>query len=76
MLPTIEERGLTLVGVAVTNLESGAGAPAGQLPFDGSTTLSLDATVDTIRDRFGSASLTRAVLLGRNAGWSMPLLPD
>ena len=75
MLPTIEERGLTLVGVAVTSLEDGRVLqPA--LPFDGGDDLSLDATVDTIRDRFGSASLTRAVLLGRNAGWSMPLLPD
>ncbi len=75
MLPTIEERGLTLIGVAVTSLEDGRVLqPA--LPFDGGDDLSLDATVDTIRDRFGSASLTRAVLLGRNAGWSMPLLPD
>jgi DNA polymerase IV len=74
-LPTIEERGLTLVGVAVTNLEDGRVLqPA--LPFDGGDDLSLDATVDTIRERFGSSSLTRAVLLGRDAGWSMPLLPD
>ena len=75
MLPTIEERGLTLVGIAVANLED-ARVLQPALPFDGCDELSLDATVDTIRDRFGSASLTRAVLLGRNAGWSMPLLPD
>ncbi len=75
MLPTIEERGLTLVGIAVANLED-ARALQPTLPFDGCDDVSLDATVDTIRDRFGSASLTRAVLLGRSAGWSMPLLPD
>jgi DNA polymerase-4 len=37
---------------------------------------SLDAAVDAIRDRFGSTAITRAVLLGRDSGWSMPLLPD
>jgi DNA polymerase-4 len=36
----------------------------------------LDVAVDTIRDRFGSAAVTRAVLLGRDPGFSMPLLPD
>jgi DNA polymerase IV len=32
--------------------------------------------VDEVRARFGSASLTRAVLLGRDEGLTMPLLPD
>ena len=36
----------------------------------------LDAAVDAVRDRFGSAALTRAVLLGREPGVEMPLLPD
>ena len=36
----------------------------------------LDAAVDAIRDRFGTAAITRAVLLGRDPGFSMPLLPD
>jgi len=36
----------------------------------------LDVAIDAIRDRFGSAAITRAVLLGRDSGWSMPLLPD
>ena len=36
----------------------------------------LDAAVDAIRDRYGSAAITRAVLLGRDPGFSMPLLPD
>jgi DNA polymerase-4 len=29
-----------------------------------------------VRDRFGSAAVTRAVLLGRDPGVSMPMLPD
>ncbi|HZB04330.1 MAG TPA: DNA polymerase IV, partial [Actinomycetota bacterium] len=36
----------------------------------------LDATVDKVRDRFGSTAITRAVLLGRDQGPSVPLLPD
>jgi hypothetical protein len=36
----------------------------------------LDAALDDVRDRFGSAALTRAVLLGRDEGLSMPMLPD
>ena len=74
-LPTIEERGLTLVGIAVANLES-ASVLQPALPFDGGDELALDATVDEIRDRYGSASLKRAVLLGRDPGWEMPQLPD
>jgi DNA polymerase-4 len=31
---------------------------------------------DIVRDRFGSASITRAVLLGRDNDPSVPLLPD
>jgi hypothetical protein len=33
-------------------------------------------TVDEVRDRFGTASLIRAVLLGRSRGSTVPLLPD
>jgi DNA polymerase IV len=29
-----------------------------------------------VRDRFGTAAITRAVLLGRDQGPSVPLLPD
>jgi DNA polymerase IV len=29
-----------------------------------------------VRRRFGSQALTRAVLLGRNPGLTVPLLPD
>ena len=36
----------------------------------------LDAALDEVRDRFGSEAVTRAVLLGRDQGLSVPLLPD
>jgi len=74
-LPVIEARGLTLVGIAVTNLES-ARAVQLVLPFDAAGGTALDAAVDEIRERFGSAAILRAVLVGRPAGLTMPLLPD
>jgi DNA polymerase IV len=68
--PLIEREGLTLVGVSVSNLEHAADQLA--LPFAGA---SVDATVDDVRDRFGSAAITRAALLGgeeRLAPWLQP----
>jgi DNA polymerase IV len=46
------------------------------LPFDGRGGLGLDLAVDEIRNRYGSASIVRAVLLGRSSGLTIPLLPD
>jgi len=73
--PLIEGRGLTLVGIAVANLDRDGLAQL-TLPFTGRDTSALDAAVDQVRDRFGSAAVTRAVLVGRDPGWSPPLLPD
>jgi DNA polymerase-4 len=70
-MPMIERRGVTLVGCSVTSLESDAVRQLALGPED-----SLDAAVDAIRDRFGTTAITRAVLLGRDQGFSMPLLPD
>jgi DNA polymerase-4 len=72
--PVIEARGLTLVGIAVTNLERDDGIQLA-LSFDPRYD-DLDVAVDLVRDRFGSASLTRAVLIGRSPGVVMPVLPD
>jgi DNA polymerase-4 len=74
-MPTIEHRGLTLVGVAVANLENDLPAQL-MLPLDGYSSRALDAAVDEVRVRYGSAAITRAVLLGRDEGLSPPLLPD
>jgi len=47
-----------------------------ELPFERHDGAALDAALDDVRDRFGSSAVTRAVLLGRDQGISMPLLPD
>jgi DNA polymerase-4 len=74
-MPEIERRGLTLVGVAVANLEDD-GALQLVLPFDRHSGAALDAALDEVRRRFGSAAVTRAVLLGRDPGFTVPMLPD
>jgi len=74
-LPEIEQRGLTLVGVAVSNLED-AGAIQLTLPFGREREQALDRALDDIRERYGSGSITRAVLLDRELRPSTPLLPD
>ncbi|MGO4617514.1 DNA polymerase IV [Nocardia sp. 2YAB30] len=74
-MPMIQDRGLTLIGLALTNLDN-ADAVQLPLPFEVRATNSLDATLDNLRQRFGSAAVTRAALLGRGEGLSVPLLPD
>ena len=71
----IERQGLTLVGIAVSNL--GDDAPVQlHLPFERRCEPQLDGAIDEIRTRFGLDAIKRAVLLGRDTGFSMPLLPD
>jgi DNA polymerase IV len=72
-MPTIERRGITLVGVSLSNLED-EGAVQLALPFERAS--ALDAVIDDVRERFGSAAITRAVLVGRDPGITVPLLPD
>ena len=74
-MPMIERQGLTLVGVALGNLTDDRAIQLA-LPFGEHCASALDATLDSVRDRFGSAAITRAVLLGRDPGPSVPLLPD
>jgi DNA polymerase-4 len=73
--PTIERRGITLIGLSLTNLDNDDAVQLA-LPFDRGSAMSLDIAVDDLRDRFGSSVITRAVLLGRDQGFSVPLLPD
>jgi DNA polymerase-4 len=74
-MPTIARRGLTLVGIAVGNLCDDRAVQL-VLPFDRRNRAALDAALDEVRERFGSAAVTRAVLLGRDQGMTVPMLPD
>jgi len=74
-MPMIERQGLTLVGVAVTNLDDDLPIQL-TLPFERLDRRSLDAALDEVRNRFGPTAVTRAALLGRDHGLAVPLLPD
>jgi DNA polymerase-4 len=73
--PLIERRGLTLLGITLSNL---ADARAVQLvlPLEYRQASALDAALDDVRDRYGADAIKRAVLLGRDTGLEVPLLPD
>ena len=73
--PLIERQGITLVGVAVTNLDNDDAVQL-PLPFDGIDAAALDIALDDVRERFGTKAVSRAVLLGRPEGMTMPMLPD
>ena len=84
--PLIAERGLTLVGFSVSNIDRD-GAQQLELPFEdvalcrrpggsAADTCALDDAVDQVRQRYGNAAVTRGVLLGRDPGLEMPHLPD
>jgi DNA polymerase-4 len=87
--PLILDRGITLVGIAIANLDDDAAVQLA-LPFaewrapthDSSAEVhvaresALDAALDGVRDRFGSAAVTRGALLRHGEGMEVPLLPD
>ena len=72
--PLIERKGVTLVGFSLSNLAD-ARAIQLALPFE-TDRRALDTALDDVRERFGSDAIKRAVLLGRNTGLTVPLLPD
>ena len=74
-MPTIERQGITLLGVALANL-SDEGAIQLAFPLDRARPGALDSALDEIRDRFGTTAITRAALIGRDQGLTVPLLPD
>jgi DNA polymerase-4 len=73
--PLIADRGLTLLGLAVSGLADDLPQQLA-LPFGPRDDGELDATLDRLRDRYGAGSVTRATLLGRDHGPTVPLLPD
>ncbi|TNU74768.1 DNA polymerase IV [Miniimonas arenae] len=72
--PMIRERGITLVGVAVSGLAADA-AYQPELSLVPDTTL-LDVALDGMRERFGSSAVVRGSLVRRGEGIAVPLLPD
>jgi DNA polymerase-4 len=73
--PMLRDCGCTLIGITLTNLAPDDAIQL-TLPFRRVRGVALDATLDAVKDRFGTDSLTRAVLLGRRQGVTVPLLPD
>jgi DNA polymerase-4 len=74
--PLIAERGLTLVGFAVSEIDR-SGAEQMMLPFSTKADpADVDAAVDSVRRRYGKSALTRGVLVGRDPGLEVPHLPD
>ncbi len=74
--PLTAERGLTLVGFSVSNIDRD-GAQQLELPFtEHADTTAIDSAIDDVRRRYGNSSVMRGVLLGRDPGLEMPHLPD
>jgi DNA polymerase-4 len=74
-MPMIERQGITLVGISVGNLENDDAVQLA-LPFDRWSGGALDEALDEVRARYGPTAVMRGVLLGRDQGLTMPMLPD
>jgi DNA polymerase-4 len=74
-MPMIERQGITLVGISVANLQNDDAVQLA-LPFDRWSGGALDEALDEVRARYGPTAVTRGVLLGRDQGLTMPMLPD
>jgi DNA polymerase-4 len=73
--PLIADQGITLLGVSVANLGDDRAVQL-PLPLDRRRAPGLDATVDRVRERFGTTAVNRAVLLGRDHDFTVPVLSD
>lgn len=71
----ISARGITLIGISLSQLDR-VGNVQPELPIDWGDDARLDSVLDTLRDRYGSTSVSRAAQLGRDPGWSSPILPE
>jgi DNA polymerase-4 len=69
----IARRGLTLVGISLTNLCDEKAIQLA-LPFD--RTAGLDRALDELRERFGAGAISRGTLVGQDTDVWVPLLPD
>jgi DNA polymerase-4 len=74
---TMSSRGLTLIGLSVSNLHDASNRPHQLvLSFGHKDRSELDSTVDDLRARFGHRALTRASSLTQRQGFETPKLPD
>jgi DNA polymerase-4 len=73
--PLIEQRGLTLIGLTIANLQNDLPLQL-TLALDPDNSELLDAALDEIRTRHGPDAITRGILLGRRPALDIPLLPD
>ncbi|MGN6501583.1 MAG: DinB/UmuC family translesion DNA polymerase, partial [Pseudolysinimonas sp.] len=71
----ITERGITLIGISLAQLRSARDLQP-ELPIDWGEGAKLDTVLDEVRGKYGAASVGRAAQLGRDPGWSAPLLPE
>jgi len=71
----ITDRGITLIGISLSQLDR-ADRVQPELPIDWGDEARLDGVLDTLRDRYGASSVSRAAQLGRDPGWSSPILPE
>ncbi len=70
--PLVESRGVTLLGITISGIERDSGQLS--LPLYGHDGAALDATLDEVRERFGTAAITRATLLGTTDPGLAPFL--
>jgi DNA polymerase-4 len=73
--PLIAAQGITMIGISVGNLENEAALQLA-LPFDKAANDELDTAMDRVKDKFGTNAITRGILLGRDQGLTVPMLPD
>lgn len=75
-MPLVRERGCTLIGLSLANLEN-HGSVQLTLPFDGGEhNADLDLALDTLRSRYGRSAVTRGKLLHRPLGPDAPMLTE
>jgi DNA polymerase-4 len=74
-MPVIERRGITLLGVAVSNLAPRGCGDQLELPLDRPHDAALDTAIDAVRDRFGPDAIRRAASLSRDPTLSPWLRP-
>jgi DNA polymerase-4 len=73
--PVIERRGITLLGIAVTNLAHRGCGDQLELPLDRPPDAALDAAIDELRDRFGPDTIRRTGSLRHDTALSPWLRP-